>query len=307
MSRSAAARPSRTAQSVAVAMVLAAHDPSLAWLVPPDAVAPIRACLREMPGLLGVGYRSMEHPFWLRRLREQAERRLPGGVLHLATRKAWIEREVRRALAGGATQVVVIGAGFDSLAYRLHRERADVAWWEVDRAATQRVKLAGLGRCGAPGPTLGFVAADLGAEQLPDLMERASGYSRTRPTVFIAEGLTMYLTEAEATTLFRSAAELLEGGGRLLGTALAPEPDGSLRVTGAPSWLNRHLRRLGEPFQFGIAPEALPEFAVRAGFAHTEVVRVPAALRALAPGRPATPVPDLGEYLFALRADHDAA
>ncbi|MEZ4587504.1 MAG: class I SAM-dependent methyltransferase [Gemmatimonadales bacterium] len=148
-------------------MVLAAHDPSLAWLVPPEVVAPIRACLREMPGLLGLGYRRMEGPFWLRRLRRQAERSLPGGVLHMATRKAWIEREVRRAIAGGATQVVVIGAGFDSLAYRLHRERGDVAWWEVDRPATQRVKLAGLDRAGAPSPTLGFVAADLGRSRSP--------------------------------------------------------------------------------------------------------------------------------------------
>lgn len=288
-------------------MLLAAHDPAIAWLVPADAVAPIRACLHGVPGLFGAVYRRMERPFWLRRVRKQAERNLPGGVLHMATRKAWIERAVRRAIDGGATQVVVIGAGFDPLAYRLHRERATIRWWEVDRPATQRIKQAGLDHCGRPGPTLGFVAADLGTEPLGAAMDRAPGYARSRPTVFVAEGLTMYLAEPEVTGLFRSVAELLEGGGRLIGTALAPRPDGSLRVTGAPSWLDRHLRTVGEPFRFGIAPRALPEFVARAGFDGAEVARAPAALAALAAGRPTAPLPDLGEYLFSASVGSDVA
>ncbi|MEZ4587505.1 MAG: hypothetical protein R2909_14000 [Gemmatimonadales bacterium] len=77
-------------------------------------------------------------------------------------------------------------------------------------------------------------------------------------------------------------------------------------MTGAPSWLNRHLRRLDEPFQFGIAPDALPGFAARAGFARAEVARVPAALASLAAGREAAPLPDLGEYLFAVTVGHHA-
>lgn len=286
-------------------MLLASHDPDLSWLVPPDAVAPIRACLHVVPGLLGVAYRRMERPFWLRLLRKQAERNLPGGVRHMATRKAWIEREVRQAIGAGATQVVVIGAGFDSLAYRLHRESDQVACWELDRPATQQVKLSGLAQCGPPGPTLRFVAADLGREPLAAAMERAPGYRRSRPTVFVAEGLTMYLTEAEAIDLFRSVAELLDGGGCLIGTALAPRPDGSLRVSGAPSWLNRHLRRVGEPFRFGLAPEALPRFAARADFDEAEVARMPAALVTLAAGRPTDPLPDLGEYLFSATVGAD--
>jgi len=288
-------------------MLLAAHHPAVSWLVPADAVAPIRACLHVVPGWLGAAYRRMERPFWLRRLRKQAERNLPGGVHHMATRKAWVEREVRRAIDGGATQVVVIGAGFDPLGYRLHRESATVRWWEVDRPATQRIKLAGLDRCGRPGSTLGFVAADLGTEPLAAAMDRAPGYAPSRPTVFVAEGLTMYLTELAVTKLFRSAAELLTGGGRLIGTALAPRPDGSLRVTGAPSWLNRHLRRMGEPFRFGIAPDALPGFVAGAGFDGAEVVRAPDALATLAAGRPTSSLPDLGEYLFSASVGSEPA
>jgi len=136
-------------------------------------------------------------------------------------------------------------------------------------------------------------------------MDRAPGYAPSRPTVFVAEGLTMYLTELEVTALFRSVAELLTGGGRLIGTALAPRPDGSLRVTGAPSWLDRHLRRVGEPFRFGIAPDALPGFVAGTGFDGAEVARVPDVLAMFAAGRSVASLPELGEYLFSASVGSD--
>ena len=49
----------------------------------------------------------------------------PGIVRHWMLRKKWIELRVRAAIADGADQVVVLGAGFDTLGVRMAVERPD--------------------------------------------------------------------------------------------------------------------------------------------------------------------------------------
>jgi methyltransferase (TIGR00027 family) len=57
---------------------------------------------------------------------------------YLAARTLLFDRFVRDALDGGVRQVVVLGAGFDSRAWRL--ARPGVTFFEVDQPATQADK-----------------------------------------------------------------------------------------------------------------------------------------------------------------------
>src|SRR5436853_188733 len=124
--------PSRTAQSVAAAEFLLSYDPILGDLVPREAVAPTRWCLESVPGFHGKLYHLLRWG-WLRRYLRFLERKyIPGITAHVGLRKRWIEENVRNAINAGCSQVVVLGAGFDTLAYRLHQEYADVHWWEID-------------------------------------------------------------------------------------------------------------------------------------------------------------------------------
>jgi hypothetical protein len=54
----------------------------------------------------------------------------------IALRTAAIDQSVREAIAGGATQLVILGAGYDGRAWRLP-ELAGVKVFEVDHPATQ--------------------------------------------------------------------------------------------------------------------------------------------------------------------------
>ena len=91
------------------------------------------------------------------------------------------------ALDAGIKQVAVIGAGYDSRAWRF---RCDgVQFFELDHGATQQDKAR---RAPGPGPT--YVEADLTTEGAADAL-REHGLDASRPALFVVEGVTMYLAE----------------------------------------------------------------------------------------------------------------
>ena len=98
---------------------------------------------------------------------------------------------------GRGVQVVVLGAGFDTLGVRLAVERPDLRVVEIDHPATLAVKRSVVERklgCGGPVMAEADFSRDDGTESLlpPGVIDR------TRRTVFLAEGLLMYLPEARS-------------------------------------------------------------------------------------------------------------
>lgn len=89
----------------------------------------------------------------------------------------------------GIDQVVVLGAGFDSRAWRL--QRAGVQFFELDDPATQARKIR---RAPASGPV--YVPADLRATSAATAL-KGGGLDFERPAIFILEGVTMYLAESD--------------------------------------------------------------------------------------------------------------
>src|SRR5882672_5169852 len=156
-------RPSSTAALIAAATVFLARDPRLAPLVPAGAAPRCARCLESVSLLRAV--QALSHPAlrWAARLAERAT--VPGLLLHFMLRKRWIEEAVRAALAEGCEQVVVVGAGFDTLALRLSREFRSATFVEIDHPATQASKMRAIERTGAPG-NLRFVPADLARVRL---------------------------------------------------------------------------------------------------------------------------------------------
>lgn len=125
----------------------------------------------------------------------------------LAARTRFFDDAVTSALDAGVRQVVVIGAGYDSRAWRL--ARPGVRFFEVDHPATQADK-----RRRAPGGGPRYVSVDLGAESLSEPL-RTAGYDPDEPALFVAEGLTMYLTEPRVRDLLQTLNRLGAPGSRL--------------------------------------------------------------------------------------------
>ena len=118
----------------------------------------------------------------------------------IALRTASIDGAVRAAIAGGATQLVILGAGYDGRAWRLP-ELAGVQVFEVDHPATQEAKRAHLTELPPSAAMVSFVSIDFERESLGTVLDRA-GHDSASPTCWIWEGVVMYLTrEAMRATL----------------------------------------------------------------------------------------------------------
>jgi methyltransferase (TIGR00027 family) len=250
---------STTAKLIAAAMVMLHNDPRTSGLVAAETAELSERCLRGGDRWLAASARHAgSRAVWL-----ALERRLlPGIVQHFALRKRWIERHCRAAIADGFTRVIVLGAGFDALGYRLGMQTDRVEVIEVDHPATQAAKRAALDALAPRLKTpLHLVACDLAREDLP-----ASLMNDPRKTVVIAEGLLMYLGENTVERLFDAVHALSAADVRFVFSHLVRWPGGRAGLRPCSPVVDAWLAWRGEPFTWAIAPQAVPALLQRHRF-----------------------------------------
>ena len=195
-----------------------------------------------------------------------AERVSPGLTTYVLTRHRFIDDRLRQALKGGIAQLVLLGAGYDSRAYRFAAELAGRPVFEVDFPATSRRKARILGRRTdtLPRADVRRVEIDFEVDSLAQRL-REAGFRTGRRTFFVWEGVSMYLTRAavkEALTTMRAMS--------------APRSELAMDFwyfLDSPDLLSTAYRMsanllslLGEPVAFGIHPEDVGAFLAKLGY-----------------------------------------
>lgn len=248
-------QPSATATLIARSILLAAREPRLQPLVAPGEPE-VLARLLAARGPAGWFEFSLRHD-WARRLLFMGERfLLPGVITHYLARKRWLEAAVRAALTRGVRQVVVLGAGFDTLAWRLQAGWPDVNFIELDHPATQAPKRRALGRAA----NVTFLAADLSADSPPAVLRTCPAFAPDVRTLFVAEGLLMYFPEKRVAELLRGLGAITRPPTEVLFTFMAQAPDGSIGFRGEHAAIGWWLRQRREPFHWGVVRDSLPGF-----------------------------------------------
>ncbi len=148
------------------------------------------------------------------------EQMAKGSALFTLLRKLFIEEEARAALAQGARQLVVLGAGYDPLTLRLQKEFPQARFYEVDHPATQEVKRRALIGHDALPSSLTLLPVDFEVETAEAALRAAPGFDPDAPGCFVCEGTLMYLTPEDAQALFASVRRLGGPGSRFLFTWL---------------------------------------------------------------------------------------
>jgi len=189
--------------------------------------------------------------------------RWPGVRTAVAARTQLID-ELLTASVGDVGQVVILGAGYDTRAWRLEALRNGPALFEVDHPDTQRRKRAMLDRRGLPTTYVNFVPTDFHLERLGAAMHD-KGYRASEPTLFLWEGTTNYLDAASVDATVRWCAEAAAGS-QLIFTYINEDvlADPS-RYTGAARVLDA-LGRTDEQMTFGLAPDLLGSYLHERGF-----------------------------------------
>ncbi|HEY3824016.1 MAG TPA: SAM-dependent methyltransferase [Bryobacteraceae bacterium] len=118
--------------------------------------------------------------------------------MFIAVRTRFAEEALAAAVEGGVTQLVVLGAGLDTYAWRgAMRERIRI--FEVDYPATQAWKRRRLAEAELPfPPCLTFAPVDFEASLEKDILSaglQSAGFDPAQPTFFTWLGVVPYLTE----------------------------------------------------------------------------------------------------------------
>ncbi len=190
---------------------------------------------------------------------------LPGQFEAFGHRKAFCERQLRDGISRGATQVLVLGAGYDTMGWRLAPEFPGVNFFEIDHPATARLKAKGI-EAMCQRDNLYLIAEDLGKHKLVDVLKTTESWDQNARTVIIAEGLVMYLSPEAVRGLFSQCA-LIAGNGSQIAFSYIPtgadgRPDAG-RWTGLMLWLQKVV---GEPWIWSIQPEELGLFLEESGW-----------------------------------------
>jgi methyltransferase (TIGR00027 family) len=224
-------------------------------------------------------------------------------------RTRYIDEALERAVKNGAKQVVILGAGFDTRAYRFAELLKHSKVIEVDAAPTQAYKKRRVQEVLRDLPTnVTYCAIDFAKNDLMDGL-RAVGFRRDEKTFYIWEGVCMYLSEISVRKTLQTIASHSTPGSTLvldfantLGIELGrfmPNGAGGIPTPWAEPWIfgvpgangAEFFRELG--FDPGVpVPAYSPEMIRRYGTRQdgtSYAARVLEGLRTQAPNRPPSP------------------
>jgi methyltransferase (TIGR00027 family) len=225
--------------------------------------------------LLPFGWRVLVRLLFLPGLRGAVlalrERRLPGSLGAILCRTRYIDDVLKRSLEEGLDQLVILGAGFDSRAYRIPGLE-HVRVFEVDLPGTRELKQTRVEKVlGKVPENVTLVGMDFDQQDLEEVLN-AAGFRKGVRTLFIWEGVTQYLT-AEAVRATLEFVSGVSGAGSAIVFTYVPR--GLIDGTDAPEWFRgfqEFAQRIGSPMVFGLDSAELEPFLGERGLKLVEDV-----------------------------------
>ena len=189
-----------------------------------------------------------------------------GFYLHFVLRKRSIENYVRQAVEQNARQLIVIGAGFDTLSVRMAREFSDLQIIEIDHPATQAWKRTALENLTGGYSNVHLLPLDLTQQTMQQLLLNNEKYQSGANTVVVAEGLTMYLSSKEVREILSFIKETSASGSRFIFTYMEERASNDFQFKFASRLVDLWLAMKGEQFTWGLEDGQLEPFLNHSDF-----------------------------------------
>lgn len=201
------------------------------------------------------------------------ELRGPGVNGFLVARERYIDDVLRTSLNEGLQQLVILGAGYDSRAYRFNLP-GQVKTFEVDHPATQIDKLEKVQRVFGKIPKhVTYVPVDFTTQNLSDRL-LSSGYHLGLVSLFIWQGVTMYLTPAAVDTTLAFIVKNSAPGSAIVFDYVYQAVLDGVQKQSEISNMRRYRFMTGEGLTFGIPEGTAGAFLRERGFRQVKDVTV---------------------------------
>jgi len=218
--------------------------------------------------LLPFGWRVVFRLLYLPGLRSVIlslrERRMPGTLGAILCRTRYIDDVLKRSLEKGIEQLVILGAGFDSRAYRI-AGMDQVQVFEIDLPGTGKLKQIRLEKVlGAVPENVTLVGMNFDRQNLDDVL-RAAGFQKNKRTLFIWEGVTQYITAEAVNNTLEFVSGVSRVGSAIVFTYVRR---GIIDGTDRPEWFQPFLsfaKKVGAPLIFGLDQVELEQYLADRG------------------------------------------
>ncbi len=257
-------QPSRTAVKVAANILTLGTNPEMKEVLPKGIVEATKKLLVESGVLSPTAVKWSLSPK-MSYIYSLFDWLLPGQHKAFGYRKAFFEKQVMDALDNGALQVLILGSGFDTLAWRLAPRYPQVNFIEIDEDSTMHFKKIGIEKMAVFKNHL-LISADLSQRKIEDVLENDANWDPLLNSIICAEGLVMYLDSNAVLNLFSKCSRLTGPQSRFAFSFIPADENGKID---AGSWTSLMLwlqRKTGEPWLWSLKPKELPDFGDQTGW-----------------------------------------
>ena len=209
---------------------------------------------------------GIKHPDEAKLKVDQMENLFPGLSSSIIARVRYFDDYLVKCIEKGLEQLVILGAGYDTRAYRIGELKGKVKIFELDHPNTQNFKVDKIKEIfGFTPDNVTYVPIDFETQELAEILFK-NGYNSSIKTLFIMEGLVMYIPEE---SVKKTLSFILKNSGKGSSVIFDYYPqsivDGTSKLEVGKN-IRNYLIELGEPLQFGVEDGKIVEFLSNMGF-----------------------------------------
>jgi len=215
---------------------------------------------------------AKKHPAETQALAVEVERKMPGWSNAIRGRIRYFDDIVRSAASEGFTHMVIMGAGYDTRAYRIDNLKGCMKIFEIDRPETMARKIGILQQIFGQLPDhVVFISLDMAHGDCWQGLAKAGWFPEGK-TLFLLEGLVMYLPRQDVEGLLAGIARNAGAGSTVL-FDFVPQSlaDGTSDAEGGQNIRNWTIE-IGEPILSGFADSAVVPFLNGLGYSQVRII-----------------------------------
>ena len=184
---------------------------------------------------------------------------------HVVLRSRYAEDHLCKAASRGVRQFVILGAGYDTFAYRQPPWADSLRIFEVDHAASQEAKVERLQSAGISiPPNVTFIPADFESATLRETLANG-GVDAEAPAFFACLGVMVYLPKEAVDAIFRVVASFPKGS-QMVFTFSQGESSAGF------SAMAKEVAAVGEPFRTYHDPDTLYRELLEIGYSQVAIL-----------------------------------
>jgi methyltransferase (TIGR00027 family) len=207
---------------------------------------------------LRLAVRLSKNSFIRKHITNTIQKKIPGAFSSALARTKYIDELLQTTIANGVSQVMILGAGFDTRALRLDFLKL-IPTIEIDHPNTSNFKIQTFKkRIGALSKNIIYYQIDFNKQSLDQLAEQNS-FDFTKPTTIIWEGVTNYLTADAIRKTFLFLSKFPKDSYIIFTYVHQEVLKNPASFLGGEKLL-KDLEKIEEQWTFGFLPEELPNY-----------------------------------------------